>query len=93
MPWVEKYRPDVIENIVGNEETVSRLQVIAEEGNMPNIIISVRKFLDISRYLLLALWVLMQSHHRALRELEKPRVFSALPEHFWDLHGKRLFWS
>ncbi len=43
MPWVEKYRPEDIDKIVGNEETVSRLQVIAEEGNMPNIIISVRE--------------------------------------------------
>jgi len=40
LPWVEKYRPQLIADIVGNEETVSRLQVIAEEGNMPNIIIS-----------------------------------------------------
>eukprot|EP00005_Dracoamoeba_jomungandri_P009466 CAMPEP_0174264176 /NCGR_PEP_ID=MMETSP0439-20130205/21594_1 /TAXON_ID=0 /ORGANISM="Stereomyxa ramosa, Strain Chinc5" /LENGTH=329 /DNA_ID=CAMNT_0015349929 /DNA_START=1 /DNA_END=990 /DNA_ORIENTATION=+ len=40
VPWVEKYRPRKIEDIVGNEETVGRLQVIAKEGNMPNIIIS-----------------------------------------------------
>lgn len=40
IPWVEKYRPMYIRDIVGNEETVSRLQVISEEGNMPNIIIT-----------------------------------------------------
>jgi len=40
IPWVEKYRPIQIKDIVGNEETVSRLQVVADEGNMPNIIIS-----------------------------------------------------
>ncbi|KAI9363951.1 replication factor C subunit 4 [Zopfochytrium polystomum] len=40
MPWVEKYRPLLLKEIVGNEETVSRLQVIAKDGNMPNIIIS-----------------------------------------------------
>ncbi|KAI8823173.1 P-loop containing nucleoside triphosphate hydrolase protein [Fimicolochytrium jonesii] len=40
LPWVEKYRPKLIKDVVGNEETVSRLQVIAKEGNMPNIIIS-----------------------------------------------------
>lgn len=39
---VEKYRPTRIREIVGNEEAVSRLQVIAEEGNMPNMILAVR---------------------------------------------------
>jgi DNA polymerase III delta prime subunit len=39
---VEKYRPQVIEDIVGNEEAVSRLQVVAAEGNMPHLILSVR---------------------------------------------------
>jgi hypothetical protein len=38
---VEKYRPMVVKDIVGNPETVSRLLVIAQEGNMPNLILSV----------------------------------------------------
>ena len=38
---VEKYRPTKIKEIVGNTEAVSRLQVIAEEGNMPNMILAV----------------------------------------------------
>jgi replication factor C subunit 2/4 len=38
---VEKYRPLLLDDIVGNQETVSRLKVIAKEGNMPHIIISV----------------------------------------------------
>ena len=29
-----------MEDIVGNEETVSRLQVLAQQGNMPNLILS-----------------------------------------------------
>ncbi|KAJ3202069.1 replication factor C subunit 4, partial [Entophlyctis luteolus] len=37
---VEQYRPLVLTDIVGNEETVARLRVIARDGNMPNIIIS-----------------------------------------------------
>lgn len=41
LPWVEKYRPIYLKDIVGNTETISRLEVIAENGNMPNIIISV----------------------------------------------------
>ena len=39
MPWVEKYRPRVLGDVVGNEETLVRLQAIAEDGNMPNLIL------------------------------------------------------
>lgn len=38
LPWVEKYRPTLISDIVGNKDAVSRLQVIAEVGNMPNML-------------------------------------------------------
>ncbi len=41
VPWVEKYRPVNISDIVGNGAAVSRLQAIAIDGNMPNLIISV----------------------------------------------------
>ncbi|CAI8593054.1 unnamed protein product [Vicia faba] len=40
MPWVEKYRPNKVVDIVGNEDAVSRLQVTARDGNMPNLILS-----------------------------------------------------
>ena len=31
----------VLDDVVGNVETIERLKVIAEDGNMPHIIISV----------------------------------------------------
>jgi len=41
---VEKYRPMDLDDIVGNVETIERLKVIARDGNMPHIIISVWTF-------------------------------------------------
>lgn len=40
LPWVEKFRPILLNDIVGNEETINRLKVFAEDGNLPNLIIS-----------------------------------------------------
>jgi len=40
LPWVEKYRPIELSDIVGNEDTISRLKIISQEGNVPNFIIS-----------------------------------------------------
>lgn len=40
LPWVEKYRPHKLDDIVGNEETIERLKLIAQDGNMPHMIIS-----------------------------------------------------
>ncbi|ORC91478.1 replication factor C, subunit 4 [Trypanosoma theileri] len=39
VPWVEKYRPQSISDIVGNVDAVARLQVIAREGNLPNLLL------------------------------------------------------
>ncbi|KER26777.1 hypothetical protein T265_13940 [Opisthorchis viverrini] len=40
IPWVEKYRPVVLTDIVGNEATILRLTAFSREGNVPNIIIA-----------------------------------------------------
>ena len=40
MPWVEKYRPKLIKDVIGNSEAVKRLKVIAEQGNIPNLMLA-----------------------------------------------------
>lgn len=40
LPWIEKYRPKTFDDIVGNEDIVSRLSVFAKQGNLPHIIIA-----------------------------------------------------
>lgn len=39
-PWVEKYRPQSLGDVVGNTDAVSRLAAIAQAGNLPNIILA-----------------------------------------------------
>lgn len=39
MPWVERYRPKTLDDVVGNEDTLMRLRAIAKDGNMPNLIL------------------------------------------------------
>lgn len=39
IPWVEKYRPQVMADVVGNQDTVSRLRIVAREGNLPNLLL------------------------------------------------------
>lgn len=39
VPWVEKYRPRTLDEVVGNHETLVRLRAIARDGNMPNLIL------------------------------------------------------
>lgn len=40
LPWVEKYRPRKLDDVVGNTEAVARLRAIARHGNLPNVIIT-----------------------------------------------------
>lgn len=39
VPWVERYRPETLEDVVGNEDTLVRLRAVAKDGNMPNLIL------------------------------------------------------
>jgi hypothetical protein len=48
---VEKYRPQSLDDVVGNVDTIERLKVIAKDGNCPHIIISVRLNKDGSPFL------------------------------------------
>ncbi|CAH0548802.1 unnamed protein product [Brassicogethes aeneus] len=40
IPWIEKYRPQKFDEIVGNVDTLSRLAIFSKQGNVPNIIIA-----------------------------------------------------
>lgn len=40
LPWIEKYRPQTFQEIVGNEDTITRLSIFSKQGNVPNIIIA-----------------------------------------------------
>lgn len=40
--WLEKYRPETLDDVQGNDEAVDHLKVIARDGNIPNIILVVR---------------------------------------------------
>ena len=39
VPWVEKYRPFALEEVVGNERAVQQLSSISQQGNMPNLLL------------------------------------------------------
>jgi len=41
LPWLEKYRPVILPDITGNEAIVKRLEIFAQQGNIPNFIIAV----------------------------------------------------
>ncbi len=38
LPWVEKYRPKTLDEMIGQEEVVKRLKAYAEKKEMPNLL-------------------------------------------------------
>jgi hypothetical protein len=40
VPWIEKYRPLYLKDIVANNDTINRLQTIAKDGNMPHLLLT-----------------------------------------------------
>lgn len=40
LPWVEKYRPATLDEVVGNHDIIDRLRVVAANGNMPNLLLA-----------------------------------------------------
>ncbi|KAG0170579.1 replication factor C subunit 4 [Apophysomyces sp. BC1034] len=40
LPWLEKHRPIILNDIVGNDDTVMRLKSVARDGNLPNVILT-----------------------------------------------------
>ncbi|WFD18013.1 replication factor C subunit 4 [Malassezia caprae] len=40
LPWVEKYRPRRLADVVGNAATIERLQAIEANGNCPHLLVS-----------------------------------------------------
>ncbi|KAI5011691.1 hypothetical protein ZWY2020_013828 [Hordeum vulgare] len=52
IPWVEKYRPNRVADVVSNADAVSRLEVIARDGNMPNLILSTTSILALAHEML-----------------------------------------
>ena len=39
-PWIEKYRPYYLREVVGNQDAVKRLEAISVQGNVPNLLLS-----------------------------------------------------
>lgn len=40
IPWLEKYRPSKLEDVVGNQEAIERFMIFAETGNIPNFLLT-----------------------------------------------------
>ena len=39
LPWIEKYRPTNLNNIIGNDNIIDQFKSIAKNGNMPHMLL------------------------------------------------------
>lgn len=39
-PWIEKYRPKTLDEVVGNKDIISTLKVLVSSGNIPHFVLS-----------------------------------------------------
>ena len=84
---VEKYRPRVLDDVVGNGDTISRLKVIAKDGNVPHLIISVHLFF------LGFLSVLDSTVERECRASGKQRAYTVWHISYWEMRTRRACWN
>lgn len=68
--WLEKYRPKTLDEVTGNHEAILQLKRIAEEGNVPNMILTGPPGIGkTSSVLCLARALLKESYKNAVLEL------------------------
>ena len=40
VPWVEKYRPQTLDDVVGNTKEINSLKSMVKDGSIPNLILA-----------------------------------------------------
>lgn len=40
IPWLEKYRPEVLDDVVGNTDAIERFKNFGQTGNIPNFLLT-----------------------------------------------------
>lgn len=63
---LEKYRPKVLDDVVGNTDTIKRFKYFAQVGNIPHMILAVSLFILVLMYIYLFIL-----EFRDLRDVEK----------------------
>lgn len=68
--WLQKYRPKVLQEVQGNVDSIEKLKRIAQQGNVPNmILVGPPGIGKTSSVLCLARALLKQSYSQCVKEL------------------------